>query len=72
MAQMKAMGVIFEKAVELQGLRDVYANVLQGEGEIVHDQQGWILDGNRKVVCRSASVTLFQKCYGKRSLRRCK
>lgn len=35
MAQMKAIGMIFEKAVELQGLGDVYAKVLQGEGEVV-------------------------------------
>lgn len=43
MAHMKAMGVIFEKAVELQALRDVYANMLQGEEEMVHvgDIQPW-------------------------------
>lgn len=43
MAHMKAMGVNSEKAVELQGLRDVYANVLQGEGKMIHvgDIQPW-------------------------------
>lgn len=36
MAHMKAMGVNSEKAVELQGLRDICANILQGEGKMIH------------------------------------
>lgn len=43
MAHVKAIAVIFEQAVELQGLRDVYANMLQGERLIVHmgNIHGW-------------------------------